>query len=201
VVAAELGRNCDSVIRASADAGNAQACAFLGRVSADGSPERFGVGMDINIVTALVKAPLSGVNRLAWLRGGGNESSGLSGGCCKCFGSPSLVKYAQEAIKSEVNDGLLGHSSRSFILFLIAFLSMGLGYRHYPDQVVSQAHREFLRGLRVVSRCDAYPHSLPFLFAGLRASFRLPFSGLLTRVADDHLAPSTARLPLAHGTA
>jgi len=50
--------------RASTDAGDAQACAFLELVSATGGPERFGVGMDTNIVTASVKALLSGVNRL-----------------------------------------------------------------------------------------------------------------------------------------
>lgn len=50
--------------RASTTAGDAQACAFLELVSAAGGPERFGVGMDTNIVTASVKALLSGVNRL-----------------------------------------------------------------------------------------------------------------------------------------
>jgi 2-isopropylmalate synthase len=33
-------------------------------VSAAGGPERFGVGMDTNIVAASVKALLSGLNRL-----------------------------------------------------------------------------------------------------------------------------------------
>jgi 2-isopropylmalate synthase len=50
--------------RASSTAGDAQACAFLELISASGGPERFGVGMDTNIVTASVKALLSGVNRL-----------------------------------------------------------------------------------------------------------------------------------------
>jgi len=50
--------------RASANAGEAQACAFLELVSATGGIERFGVGMDTNIVTASVKALLSGVTRL-----------------------------------------------------------------------------------------------------------------------------------------
>ncbi|MDD2925844.1 2-isopropylmalate synthase [Rhodoferax sp.] len=50
--------------RASTDAGDAQACAFLELVPAAGGTERFGVGMDSNIVTASVKALLSGVNRL-----------------------------------------------------------------------------------------------------------------------------------------
>ena len=50
--------------RASTDAGDAQACAFLELVPATGGTERFGVGMDSNIVTASVKALLSGVNRL-----------------------------------------------------------------------------------------------------------------------------------------
>ena len=38
--------------------------AFLELVSASGGQERFGVGMDTNIVTASVKALLSGVTRL-----------------------------------------------------------------------------------------------------------------------------------------
>lgn len=42
---------------------------FLERVSAAGGPERFGVGMDTNIVTASVKALLSGVNRLGLAEG------------------------------------------------------------------------------------------------------------------------------------
>jgi 2-isopropylmalate synthase len=50
--------------RASTHAGDAQACAFLELVSAAGGTERFGVGMDTNIITASVKALLSGVNRL-----------------------------------------------------------------------------------------------------------------------------------------
>ena len=50
--------------RASTNGGDAQACAFLELVSAAGGPERFGVGMDTNIVTASVKALISGVNRL-----------------------------------------------------------------------------------------------------------------------------------------
>jgi len=50
--------------RASTHAGDAQACAFLELVSAAGGVERYGVGMDTNIVTASVKALLSGVNRL-----------------------------------------------------------------------------------------------------------------------------------------
>ncbi len=55
--------------RASTTAGDAQACAFLELVSAAGGPERFGVGMDTNIVTASVKALLSGVNRLGLAEG------------------------------------------------------------------------------------------------------------------------------------
>jgi 2-isopropylmalate synthase len=50
--------------RASSNAGDAQACAFLELVAGAGGSERFGVGMDTNIVTASVKALLSGVNRL-----------------------------------------------------------------------------------------------------------------------------------------
>ena len=50
--------------KASAEAGDAQACAFLELTSAGHSTERFGVGMDTNIVTASVKALVSGVNRL-----------------------------------------------------------------------------------------------------------------------------------------
>ncbi len=48
----------------SSEGGDAQACAFLELLSASAGAERFGVGMDTNIVTASVKALLSGVNRL-----------------------------------------------------------------------------------------------------------------------------------------
>jgi 2-isopropylmalate synthase len=54
--------------KASVDRGDAQACAFLELVSAQGGAERFGVGMDTNIVTASVKAHISGVNRLGLVR-------------------------------------------------------------------------------------------------------------------------------------
>jgi 2-isopropylmalate synthase len=48
----------------SAEAGNARACAFIEMVRAgEGGREVFGVGMDENIVTASIKALLSGVNR------------------------------------------------------------------------------------------------------------------------------------------
>lgn len=45
-------------------AGDAQACAFMELNSASGE-ERYGVGMDANIVTASLKALVSGVNRMA----------------------------------------------------------------------------------------------------------------------------------------
>ena len=55
----------------SADGAAAQACAFLELVSANGDSgpsgqggERFGVGIDTNIVTASIQALISGVNRL-----------------------------------------------------------------------------------------------------------------------------------------
>ena len=58
--------------KASADAGDAQACAFLELVSASGDTgkggERFGVGMDTNIVTASIQALISGVNRLGLVK-------------------------------------------------------------------------------------------------------------------------------------
>lgn len=44
------------------DGGNAQACAFVELGSADGN-ECYGVGMDVNIVTASIRAIVSGVNR------------------------------------------------------------------------------------------------------------------------------------------
>ena len=50
--------------KASTDAGDAQACAFLELVPVNGGTERFGVGMDTNIVTASIQALISGVNRL-----------------------------------------------------------------------------------------------------------------------------------------
>jgi 2-isopropylmalate synthase len=48
----------------SQEAGDAQACAFLELTSAEGGQERYGVGMDTNIVTASIKALVGGVNRL-----------------------------------------------------------------------------------------------------------------------------------------
>lgn len=44
--------------------GDAKACAFMELARAGGGYERYGVGMDANIVTASIKALLSGVNRL-----------------------------------------------------------------------------------------------------------------------------------------
>jgi len=50
--------------KASQHAGDAQACAFL-ELAAEGNPaERFGVGLDGNIITASLQALISGVNRL-----------------------------------------------------------------------------------------------------------------------------------------
>ncbi|OGB33713.1 MAG: 2-isopropylmalate synthase [Burkholderiales bacterium RIFCSPLOWO2_12_FULL_61_40] len=54
--------------KASTDAGDAQACAFLELTPAGGGAERFGVGMDTNIVTASIQALVSGVNRLGLVR-------------------------------------------------------------------------------------------------------------------------------------
>ena len=49
----------------SEDGGNAQACAFLELTEAGGQGgDRYGVGIDANIVTASIRAILSGVNRL-----------------------------------------------------------------------------------------------------------------------------------------
>ena len=47
----------------SGDDGNASACAFM-ELAASGRGERYGVGIDGNIVTASIKALISGVNRL-----------------------------------------------------------------------------------------------------------------------------------------
>jgi 2-isopropylmalate synthase len=48
----------------SGDAGEAVACAFLELARHGDSAERYGVGMDANIVTASIKAIVGGVNRL-----------------------------------------------------------------------------------------------------------------------------------------
>jgi 2-isopropylmalate synthase len=48
----------------SGSAGNAQACAFIELTPAQGGGECYGVGMDANIVTASIKALISGINRL-----------------------------------------------------------------------------------------------------------------------------------------
>jgi LeuA allosteric (dimerisation) domain. len=50
-------------IHASQSGGDAQACAFVELVRASGGAEQYGVGIDTNIVTASIKALLSGVNR------------------------------------------------------------------------------------------------------------------------------------------
>jgi 2-isopropylmalate synthase len=50
--------------KASMNAGDAQACAFLELAAKGMSTERFGVGLDSNIVTASLKALVSGVQRL-----------------------------------------------------------------------------------------------------------------------------------------
>jgi 2-isopropylmalate synthase len=50
--------------KASQHAGDAQACAFLELAAQGESTERFGVGLDGNIVTASLQALISGVNRL-----------------------------------------------------------------------------------------------------------------------------------------
>ncbi|HNS94147.1 MAG TPA: alpha-isopropylmalate synthase regulatory domain-containing protein, partial [Thauera sp.] len=49
----------------SEDGGNAQACAFLELTEAGGQGgDRYGVGVDGNIVTASIRAIISGINRL-----------------------------------------------------------------------------------------------------------------------------------------
>ncbi|MDQ5944612.1 MAG: 2-isopropylmalate synthase [Pseudomonadota bacterium] len=53
---------------ASGEAGNASACAFI-EIAGTGSKEMFGVGIDPNIVTASIRALLSGVSRMQWARG------------------------------------------------------------------------------------------------------------------------------------
>jgi 2-isopropylmalate synthase len=54
---------------ASGEAGDAQACAFMELIHSGGGCECYGVGMDANIVTASIKALVSGVNRLVLVRG------------------------------------------------------------------------------------------------------------------------------------
>lgn len=51
-------------VRASTEAGDAQACAFMELAPQDGGADRYGVGMDTNIITASLKALMSGVNRM-----------------------------------------------------------------------------------------------------------------------------------------
>jgi 2-isopropylmalate synthase len=50
--------------KASHQAGDAQACAFVELAAQGNSTERYGVGLDGNIVTASLQALISGVNRL-----------------------------------------------------------------------------------------------------------------------------------------
>ncbi len=59
-------------ITPSEDGGNAQACAFVELTPEDGSQgDRYGVGIDGNIITASIRAIVSGVNRL---QAGGSEA-------------------------------------------------------------------------------------------------------------------------------
>jgi 2-isopropylmalate synthase len=51
-------------IKASQQAGDAQACAFVELAVEGERTERYGVGLDSNIVTASLQALISGVNRL-----------------------------------------------------------------------------------------------------------------------------------------
>jgi 2-isopropylmalate synthase len=59
----------ERAISPSGDAGEAVAYAFLELVRHGESTERFGVGLDANIVTASIKAIVSGVNRLGAVHG------------------------------------------------------------------------------------------------------------------------------------
>ena len=54
----------ESAMSKSVDAGDAAACAFIQIADAGGGHEYYGVGMDSNIVTAAIKALVSGVNRM-----------------------------------------------------------------------------------------------------------------------------------------
>jgi len=54
----------ERALGASGDAGEAMACAFVELAPHGESTERYGVGMDANIVTASIKAIVGGVNRL-----------------------------------------------------------------------------------------------------------------------------------------
>ena len=62
--ASHHGRHAACSTKASTQAANAQACAFVELVPTEGGTERYGVGLDHNIVTACIQALISGVNRL-----------------------------------------------------------------------------------------------------------------------------------------
>ena len=55
-------------VGSSGEAGDAKACAFMELTRSKGGSECYGVGLDTNIVTASIKALISGVNRLAETR-------------------------------------------------------------------------------------------------------------------------------------
>ena len=55
-------------VGASGEAGDAKACAFMELARSKGGAECYGVGLDTNIVTASIKALVSGINRLAETR-------------------------------------------------------------------------------------------------------------------------------------
>ena len=57
-------------VGSSDEAGDAKACAFMELTRSKGGNQCYGVGLDTNIVTASIKALVSGINRLAVERGG-----------------------------------------------------------------------------------------------------------------------------------
>jgi len=57
-------------VGSSDEAGDAKACAFMELTRFKGGNQCYGVGLDTNIVTASIKALVSGINRLAVERGG-----------------------------------------------------------------------------------------------------------------------------------
>jgi 2-isopropylmalate synthase len=58
-------------VGSSGEAGDAKACAFMELTRSKGGSECYGVGLDTNIVTASIKALISGINRLATAHGEG----------------------------------------------------------------------------------------------------------------------------------
>ena len=69
------------------DDGNAQACAFM-EIAGSGNGDFYGVGIDGNIVTASIKALVSGINRMGVTRLAQRVEQAACSMDCTCLAMP-----------------------------------------------------------------------------------------------------------------